>query len=100
MVEEQEYILAAGNFRTFTCKARGAAALDSCCTASVCGQVWMNMFTGELNDEDKKKVDSKKSFGFGNNGELKSQKYYIIPIKIARKRKRVEVIPYHQTYLY
>ena len=44
LVEEQEYLLAAGEVRAFTWEARGAAALDSCCTASVCGQEWVNMF--------------------------------------------------------
>ena len=95
MVQEQEYILAAGSISSFTWEARGAAALDSCCTASVSGQVWMDMFLEELEEEDREKVEgpfkSKKSFGFGNNGELKSQKYYIIPVEIARKRTRMKV---------
>ena len=90
IVEKQEYILAAGNIRTFTWEAKGAAALDSCCTASVCGQIWMDMFIEELDDENKEKVEgpfnSKKSFGFGNNGELKSDKYYIIPIELQRRK--------------
>ena len=94
-MEVQEYILAAGGIRAFTWKARGAAALDSCCTASVCGQTWMNMFLEELDDIDKEKVegpfDSQKSFGFGNNGELESQRYYIIPVEMARKKTRMKV---------
>ena len=95
MVEEQEYILAAGNIRTFTWEAKGAAALDSCCTASVCGQAWMDRFMEELEEKNREKVegpfDSKKSFGFGNNGELKSEKYYIIPIEMASKKTRMKV---------
>ena len=58
LVEEQEYLLAKGEVRAFTWEARrGAAALNSCCTASVCGQKWMNMFLEELEEENMDKVE-------------------------------------------
>ena len=95
LVEEQEYLLAAGEVRAFTWEARGTAALDSCCTASVCGQEWMNMFLEELEEKNMDKVegpfDSQKSFGFGNNAKLKSERYYIIPVEMAGRMKRMKV---------
>ena len=95
LVEEQEYLLAAGEVRAFTWEARGASALDSCCTASVCGQEWMNMFLEELEEQNMNKVEgpyvSEKSFGFGNNAKLKSKRYYIIPVEEAGRMRRMKV---------
>ena len=47
----------------------------------------LNMFIEELEEKNMDKVkgpfDSKKSFGFGNNANLKSERYYIIPVEMA-----------------
>ena len=35
--------------------------------------------------------DSRKNFGFGNNAKLKSERYYIIPVEMAGRMKRMKV---------
>ena len=67
----------------FTWEARGTAALDSCCSSSVAGRGWLDMYIEDLEDEDRAKVvgpePSEKIFSFGNNGQLKSEGRYTIP---------------------
>ena len=40
----------------FTREARNCAALDTCCTSSVAGRPWLDMYVQELCEEDKSKV--------------------------------------------
>ena len=76
-------VLISGEMNMFTWEARGAAALDSCCSSRVAGRGWLNMYIEDLEDEDRAKVvgpePSEKIFSFGNNGQLKSEGKYTIP---------------------
>ena len=40
----------------FTLEARNCAALDTCCTSSVAGKPWLDMYVRELDEEDRAKV--------------------------------------------
>ena len=92
---EVDSILAAGQIKGFTWEARGAAALDTCCTSSVAGQSWLDMYLEELDDVDLAKVEgpmeSSRTFGFGNNGTLTASKCYKIPVNIAGKVTKVKL---------
>ena len=71
----------------FTAEAINMAALDTCCTASVTGEKWLNVYLQTLPEDLKQKVqgpiESKRTFIFGNQGRLKSKAKYTIPVKIG-----------------
>ena len=78
VIEEIDYALATqfkDGFGNFTRTARTCAALDTCCTSSVAGRKWLDMYIQQLCEEERKRVAgpdfSKKLFKFGNNGMLK-----------------------------
>ena len=79
----------------FTSESINCAALDSCCTSSVSGEKWMNIFLssvpGELKNHVKGPYKSRKTFQFGNQGILPTQKAYTIPIVVAGKQHLIEV---------
>ena len=79
----------------FTAESINCAALDSCCTSSVSGEKWMNIFLSSVPSELKNHVQgpykSKKTFQFGNQGILPTQKAYTIPIVVAGKQHLIEV---------
>ena len=84
-----DYIILAaseGELSAFTWEARGSAALDSCCSSTVAGNNWFEMYMEELSEEEKKVVEgpfeSGKVFRFGNDGKLESLGQYKIPAKI------------------
>ena len=83
----QELMITADEVSNFTWEARGAAALDSCCTSSVTGSAWLEMFKEDLDEEMMMKIKgpykSDKMFGFGNNGQLPSLGRYKIPVVMA-----------------
>ncbi len=79
----------------FTAESINCAALDSCCTSSVAGHKWMNIFLSsvpsELREYVKGPYKSKKTFQFGNQGILPTLEAYTIPIVVAGKRHLIEV---------
>ena len=79
----------------FTAESINCAALDSCCTASVAGEKWMDIFLssvpGELTEMIKGPYKSKKTFQFGNQGILPTKKAYTIPIVVAGTKHQIEV---------
>ena len=84
---------------SFTAEALNKAALDTCCTSSICGEKWMKVYMDALDDEMKKKIvgpmKSNKHFLFGNQGRMKSTAKYSIPVKIGGEDNMitVDVIP-------
>ena len=58
----------------FTREAINAAVLDTACTSSVAGAVWLEIYLESLSDKDRAKVKgpfwSRKVFKFGNQGKL------------------------------
>ena len=84
-----DYIILAaseGELSTFTWEARGSAALDSCCSSTVAGNNWFEMYMEDLSEDEKNLVEgpfeSGKVFRFGNDGKLESLGQYKIPAKI------------------
>ena len=79
----------------FTAESINCAALDSCCTSSVAGHKWMNIFLSSVPSELQKYVKgpykSKKTFQFGNQGILPTMEAYTIPIVVAGKQHLIEV---------
>ena len=73
----------------FTREARNCAALDTCCTSSVAGRPWFDMYVQELGEEERRKVRgpelSNRLFKFGNNGMLRSLGHYSVPAMVAGK---------------
>ena len=94
LTQENDYLLAAGQVKSFTWECRGAAALDSCCTSNVAGESWLKMYLEELDEENLKKVEtfpSSRTFGFGNNESLTANVSYRIPVLMAGKRKKLDI---------
>ena len=79
----------------FTAESINCAALDSCCTASVAGEKWMEIFLSSVPSELTEMIngpyESKKTFQFGNQGILPTKKAYTIPIVVAGKQHQIEV---------
>ena len=78
-LEEIDFALAVQHkteLSQFTREARNCAALDSCCTSSVTGEQWLDIFIDSLDDSTKSKLrgplQSNKIFKFGNTGTLRS----------------------------
>ena len=71
----------------FTFEAINCGALDTCCTCTVAGKKWLNIYLDALPEDMKVKVQGPfkggKTFLFGNEGKLKSTEVYKIPIKVA-----------------
>ena len=84
---------------SFTAEALNKAALDTCCTSSICGEKWLNIYLKALPTEMKNKIigpkESNKHFLFGNQGRLKSIAKYTIPAKIGGEDNylKIDVIP-------
>ena len=79
----------------FTREAINHAALDTCCSNSVAGKEWLDIYINSLNENIRKKLrgpmESNRVFKFGNNGKLTSQGLYILPCIIAGKSCTIEV---------
>ena len=79
----------------FTKECHGAAALDSCCTASVAGQKWMDTYLESLDRKNRKKVvgpfKSSRTFQFGNSESLTAGTAYKIPGIIGGHKVHIHV---------
>lgn len=79
----------------FTIEALNKAALDTCATASIAGEKWLQIYLGALTNEQRQKVKgplkSNRHFMFGNQGKLKSKGKYVIPTKIGGEEKSIEM---------
>lgn len=79
----------------FTFESLNCAALDTCCTSTVAGKKWFEIYLDEMPDNMKKMVKgpfkSGKTFMFGNEGKLTSDLAYTIPIKICGKYAMIQV---------
>ena len=91
----QEIMITADEVSSFTWEARGAAALDSCCTSSVTGKAWLDMYREDLDEDVRKEIKgpfrSDTVFGFGNNGRLESLGKYRIPVVMAGWKTSISV---------
>lgn len=79
----------------FTSEAINCAALDTCCTSTVAGEKWLNIYLKSIPKTMKNKVvgplEGKKCFQFGNQGVLKSKGRYRVPAVIAGTEVTIEV---------
>ena len=84
---------------TFTQEAGGAAALDSCCSRTLCGDVWLEtykmMMPKVMKEQLKGPLDSNVTFTFGDGKKPKSKGKCIIPIVIygVKAKLVVEIVP-------
>ena len=73
-----------GEINSFTAEALNAAALDTCCTSSVAGQKWLDVYCEALPTEMKTLIEGpykgSKTFKFANMQSLKSTGTMRIPI--------------------
>ena len=96
-MEEIDFALAVQHkteLSQFTREARNCAALDTCCTSSVTGEQWLDIFIDSLDDSTKSKLkgplQSNKIFKFGNSGTLRSIGTYVLPVVIAGKEATIK----------
>ena len=79
----------------FTREALNCAALDTCCSSTVSGKVWLDIYIESLDKEKRGEVrgplPSNKVFKFGNNGRLASQGSYMIPVTLPKKEVILEM---------
>lgn len=79
----------------FTAEAINAAALDTCCTTSVAGRNWLNIYLKSLPQDYKHLVEGpfagEKWFQFGNQGVLKSTARYNLPAKLGSTPVTIKV---------
>ena len=74
----------------------GMGILDSACTKTVAGAIWMQEFVATLTEVDRRAVEksarnSRSLYRFGDGVESKSTKAVNIPIHIGSKKKIIEV---------
>ena len=79
----------------FTTECLNSGTLDTCCSSSVCGEKWLNVFFDSIPNHMKQKVSgphtSDKQFMFGNQGIMTAEAKYILPVIIAGKEDTIEV---------
>ena len=79
----------------FTSETINHGALDTCCTSTVAGEKWMDIYVNSLPKQMKEKLQgplpSKRNFMFGNQGTLKSKGRYKLPVRIGGELNILEV---------
>ena len=86
----EEAALFTGNkmeeMQTLVCESMNAAVLDSACSSTVTGQMWLDCYLDTLSPEDLHKVtrsESESVFKFGGGTRLKSKEKVTFPAKLA-----------------
>ena len=71
----------------FTQEALNCAALDTCCSSTVSGKDWLDIYLNSIGQDRRGEVqgpfESDKIFKFGNNGRLPSEGRYLVPATLA-----------------
>ena len=79
----------------FTQEARNCAALDTCCSSSVSGEDWLEMYLDAICSKKlgdvRGPLASNRVFNFGNNGRLRSMGKYFIPAVLAGTKVTIEM---------
>ena len=68
--------------------ARNCAVLDSACSSTVFGEIWLENYLNSLDHEDRRKIKrfiGQKTFIFGGGERLKSKGEYKLPAVIGGK---------------
>ena len=78
----------------FTAESLNSAALDTCCTKSLAGQKWLDIFLQSapkhLLKDVKGPYPSNTTFEFGNQAILKAGKAYTIPVIIGEDYHQIQ----------
>ena len=75
--------------KTAPIEAQKCAILDSACSSTVCGEMWLKDYIESLDDKDKGRIKFNKSdkiFKFGGGERLSSVGQFKIPITLAGKQ--------------
>ena len=78
--------------------ARNCAVLDSACSSTVCGEMWLDNYLNSLSDGDRKRVRKNvghKTFKFGGGERLQSKGEYSLPGIIAGKEVTIKTDVVH-----
>ena len=73
--------------------ARNCAVLDSACSSTVCGEIWLANYLNSLDYENRRKIKrsfGQKTFKFGGGERLKSKAEYNLPAVIAGKEVTIK----------
>ena len=91
--DSEEAVLFTGNHKESLLQlisdSQNCAVLDSACSSTVCGRIWMDNYIDSLYPEDKQKIKISpgfKTFKFGGGEKLKSSAHMSIPATIAGKK--------------
>ena len=82
-----------GDIAQLDIDARNCAALDSACSSTVCGEIWLENYLNSLDHEDRRKIKrfiGQKTFEFGGGKRLKSKGEYNLPAVIAGKEVTIK----------
>ena len=79
----------------FTSEAINCAALDTCCTSTVCGEKWMKIYQKSMPVHMKSQMQgpfgTNRKYVFGNEGVLSGKERYLLPIMLGGYETSVEV---------
>ena len=96
-ITEDEHVLFTGyhkgDIAELGIDARNCAVLDSACSSTVCGDIWLENYLNSLDHEDRRKIKrsiGRKTFKFGGGERLKSKGEYNLPAVIAGKEVTIK----------
>lgn len=70
----------------------GSVVLDSGCTATVCGEIWLESYIDALTDKEKLQIeyeDSETSFKFGDGDTVRSKGKAVVPCVLAGRNVNI-----------
>jgi hypothetical protein len=90
-----ENFLSENRLSRFTDEALGCAALDTCCSQTVCGKQWLNAYKAQIPKDllhyVKGPSKAHQSFRFGDNNILKAEEKWTLPAYLGDKLITIEV---------
>ena len=97
ITEDEHVVLFTGYHKEGTAQlgidARNCAVLDSACSSTVCGEIWLENYLNSLDHKDRRKIKrsiGQKTFKFGGGERLKSEGQYNLPAVIAGKEVTIK----------
>ena len=96
-ITEDEHVLFTGyhkgDIAQLGIDACNCAVLDSACSSTVCGEIWLENYLNSLDHEDRRKIKrsiGKKKFKFGGGERLKPKGEHNLPAVIAGKEVTIK----------
>ena len=97
VTEDEHFVLFTGYHKRDIAQlgfdARNFAVLDSACSSTVCGEIWLENYLNSLDHEDRRKIKrsiGQKTFKFGGGERHKSKGEYNLPAVIAEKEVTIK----------